>query len=80
MGEFSPDSSMYLGLQDCSVHGGRVNLGYPDSYDAYYYDPGQVYGPGAVTWVNNSFENVTINLDPTYYEYGCRNYLPDFNQ
>jgi hypothetical protein len=64
--EWSPDSSMYLSLQDCSVHGGRINLGTPDFY---YHDPGQVYAPGAVTWVNNSFENVSINLDPTYNEY-----------
>ena len=65
--EMSPDSSMYLNLQDCHVHGGRINLGNPDYY---YYDPSQVYAPGAVSWLNNSFENVSINLDPTYYEYG----------
>jgi len=60
--EWSPDSSMYLSLRDCSVHGGRINLGNPD-------DPSQVYASGAVTWLNNSFESVSINVDPTYYWY-----------
>jgi len=27
--EMSPDSSMYLSLQDCHFHGGRINLGSP---------------------------------------------------
>ena len=38
--EMSPDSSMYLSLQDCNFHGGRINLGNPDHN---YYDPSQVY-------------------------------------
>ena len=29
--------------------------------------PGRVYDSGAFTWLNNSFENVNITLDPTYY-------------
>jgi len=65
--EMSSDSSMYLNLQDCQIHGGRVNLGNPDYY---YYDPSQVYAAGAISLLNNSFENVSINLDPTYNEYG----------
>ena len=65
--EMSTDSSMYLSLQDCQVHGGRINLGNPDYNN---YDPSQVYAPGAVSLLNNSFENVNINLDPTYNEYG----------
>jgi hypothetical protein len=65
--EVSPDSSIYLSLQDCNFHGGRINLGNPD-YN--YYDPSQVYATGAVSLLNNSFENVSINLDPTYNEYG----------
>jgi hypothetical protein len=73
-GEFSDfdqpittDSSAYLKLQDCSVHGGRINLG-----EALLDDngnTGSIFGPGAVTLINNSFENVNINLDPTWYEY-----------
>lgn len=62
----SPDSSMYLNLQDCNVHGGQINLGSPDYY---HYDLSQVYAPGAVAWVNNLFENVNINLYPAYYWY-----------
>jgi hypothetical protein len=65
--ETSPDSSMFLSMQGCQVHGGRINLGNPDYYN---YDPSQVYTYGAVYWMNNSFENVNINLDPTYNEYG----------
>ena len=65
--ETSPDSSMFLSMQSCQVHGGRINLGNPDYYN---YDPSQVYTYGAVYWMNNSFENVNINLDPTYNEYG----------
>jgi hypothetical protein len=65
--EVSPDSSMYFSLQDCQVHGGRINLGNPDFNT---FDPTQVYAVGAVYWLNNSFENVNINLDPTYNEYG----------
>jgi hypothetical protein len=65
--EMSSDSSMYLSLQDCQIHGGRINLGNPDYNN---YDPSQVYAPGAVSLLNNSFENVSINLDPTYNEYG----------
>ena len=29
----SPDSSVYWSMQDCSVRGGRINLGEPDYYD-----------------------------------------------
>jgi hypothetical protein len=64
--ELSPDSSMYLTLQNCQVNGGRINLGNPDQN---YYPLTQVYPAGALSWINNSFENTTINLDPTYYWY-----------
>jgi hypothetical protein len=63
--EMSLDSSIYLNLQDCKVHGGKINLGNPD-----WGDPSYPYAPGAVTWVNSSFENVSINLDPTFDEWG----------
>ena len=64
--EASPDSSIFLNLRDCEIYGGRLNLGNPD-YS--YYDPSQVYAPGAVSWFDNLFDRVTINLDPTYYWY-----------
>ncbi len=64
---FSSDSTVYLNLQDCSLHNGQVNLGQPDGYD---FASDQVFGSGAVTFKNNLFENVNINLDPTFYEYG----------
>jgi hypothetical protein len=57
---------MYLTLQDCQLHGGRINLGNPDQNS---YPLTQVYPAGALSWINNSFENTTINLDPTYYWY-----------
>lgn len=65
--ELSPDSSMYMTLQDCRICGGRINLGNPDQNT---YGPSQVYAPGGLAWTDNSFENVSINLDPTYNEYG----------
>jgi hypothetical protein len=64
--ELSPDSSMYLTLQNCQVHGGRINLGNPDQNS---YPLTQVYPAGGLLWINNSFEDTTINLDPTYYWY-----------
>ncbi|MGP8200376.1 MAG: hypothetical protein ACLQU4_12845 [Limisphaerales bacterium] len=64
---FSASSSVNLNLQDCSLHNGQVNIGQPDGYD-FYLD--QIFGSGAVTWNNTLFENVSINLDPTYYKYG----------
>ncbi len=67
--EWSLDSSMYFTLQDCKVHGGQIDLGKPDCPDSrrHIFNYDQVYGPGAVTWKNNLFENVNICLDPTYY-------------
>jgi hypothetical protein len=54
-------SVMYLSLQDCSVRDGRINLGQPGPY---YYDY-DYYAAGSVYLMNNSFENININLDPT---------------
>src|SRR5208282_6193388 len=62
--EMSPDSAVYLTLQDCSVHGGCIDLGQPDYY---YYPVDFVYAPGAVTFANNLFDQTSIFLDPTYY-------------
>jgi len=66
--QLSDDSSVYLTMQDCSVNGGRINLGL--SYvDEYAFFANTVYAPGGVFLKNNSFESVNINLDPTWYEY-----------
>jgi hypothetical protein len=66
--KFSPDSAMNLSLQDCSLHNGQINFGEPDDGN---YPTNFVFGGGSVTWRNNLFENVSINLDPTLYEFGC---------
>jgi hypothetical protein len=66
--EASFDSAVYLTMQDCSVHGGHVNLGMPDYY--YFYPTDEVYAPGAVTWVNNFFDQVNIYIVPTFHQYG----------
>ena len=65
--ETSLDSAMYLTLQDCSVYGGRINLGNPDDISLPW---DQVYAPGSVTWANTLFDRVAIYLDPTYYRFG----------
>jgi len=67
--EWSLDSLMYMTLQDCQLQGGQVDLGTPDNldYGRGYYDYDFVYGSGAVTWVNNLFDHVTINLNMSYY-------------
>ncbi len=62
--EASPDSCINWTLRDCALRGGRINLGEPDYF---YYSLDAFYGTGAVEWFNNSFDNVTINLDPTFY-------------
>lgn len=64
--EFSYDSSATLNLQDCSLHGGGVNLGYP----GYTYDQSgnPVYWTGlagTLGWTNNLFESVDCNLTPS---------------
>jgi len=70
--EGSLDSTVYLTLQNCKVQGGMIDLGWPDNpvFGCGYFNFDFVYGSGAVTWINNSFENVGINLSPTYYPYG----------
>ncbi len=70
----SPDSSVYWSMQDCSVRGGRINLGEPDYYD---FPADFLFAPGAVSWINNLFNRVNINLDPTLYEYGVDDLGPN---
>jgi hypothetical protein len=63
----TPASLLYWTMRDCELHGGRVNLGNPD--DGWFFGApwDYYYGAGVVSWFNNLFENVSINLDPTYY-------------
>jgi len=72
--EWSVDSAMNFTLRDCQVHGGQVDLGLPDNPDPYIgfglFPLDYVYGSGAVSWLNNSFDNVTIGLAPTYNQFG----------
>ena len=58
--EYSYNSAMVLTLQDCDLRGGQISLGQAD--DWYY--AGSFWGTGVVGWTNNSFDSVTINLDP----------------
>ena len=60
----SPDSSVFWALQDCKVCGGRINLGPPDWVT---FGEDYVFAPGAVSWNNSLFDQVTVTLDPTYY-------------
>jgi hypothetical protein len=55
----SYDSSMQLTLRDCSVYGGRINVGEA-------YDGSTPFGSGSVSWMNNLFDGVSINLDPAW--------------
>ncbi|MEI8079288.1 MAG: hypothetical protein WCH61_06640 [bacterium] len=61
---YSPDSLVDWSLQDCRLHGGRITLGEPTGAM-----PDWIYGSGAISWKNNLFDNVAIDLDPTLYEF-----------
>jgi hypothetical protein len=67
---YSPDSRVDWKMQDCSLYGGRITLGEPDDGSWYGAPPDWVYGDCAVSWRNNLFDNVSIDIDPTLYEYG----------
>ncbi len=63
----TPDSLVHWRLRDCNISGGRINLGNPDD-GSYFGAPwNYVYGQGSIVWFNNTFNQVSINLDPTYY-------------
>lgn len=63
----SPDALVNWTMRDCAMQGGRVNLGNPDD-GAFFGAPWDFfYGSGGVSWFNNSFQSVSINLDPTYF-------------
>jgi hypothetical protein len=65
--EASFDSSVYLTLKDCALYGGRINLGNPDIYAL---PDTQIYPAGSVSLFDNTFNDTSVNLDPTFYEYG----------
>ncbi len=56
---FPANSSMRWSLQDCSLRGGGISLTEP--YHMWYAFP-----PGALSWVNNLFDRVWIDLEPCY--------------
>jgi hypothetical protein len=60
---YSDASSVYWTMQDCTVHGGQIVLGQPFDWSS----PNEVYVPGAVSWVNNLFDSVSITLDPSFH-------------
>jgi len=60
----SVDSAMFLQMRDCQMVSGWLNLGEPDGYVV---DPASSTGgtySASVSWVNNLFDRVNINLDP----------------
>jgi hypothetical protein len=67
---YSPDSRVDWTMQDCALYGGKITLGEPDDGSWYGAPPDWVYGACAVSWNNNLFDNLSIDLDPTLYEYG----------
>jgi hypothetical protein len=62
---WSLDSVMNLSLRDCAFRGGGIEIGL--DYD---YTDSQCpsWGAGAMTWVNNAFDDTAISVEPTAYE------------
>lgn len=67
--QYTASSLVNLSLQDCTLRGGRICLGMPDDGSVYGLPWDYVYGSGVVSWRNNLFDNVCIDLQPTYYEW-----------
>jgi hypothetical protein len=65
----SPDSLVNWTMRDCELHGGRINLGNPDDGTFFGAPWDFLYGAGSISWNNNLFDNVCVNLDPTYFWY-----------
>ena len=63
----SPDSLVNWNLQDCQFHGGRICLGTPDDGTVFGAPADFIYGAGAITWRNNLFDGVSLELNPTFY-------------
>jgi hypothetical protein len=53
-------------MRDCNLHCGQISLGEPDNGRFFGIPYTTIYGSGAVIWNNNLFDNVLINLQPTY--------------
>ena len=66
---YSPDSRLDWNMSDCSLYGGRITLGEPDDGSVFGAPPDWVYGNCAVSWKNNLFYNVSIDLDPSLAGY-----------
>ena len=62
----SYNSAVNWAMQDCNLHGGQISLGEPDNGNFYGIPYNTFYGSGVVAWNNNLFENVQLNLQPTY--------------
>ena len=61
---FSTSSAVNMRLQDCQLQGGQISLGPLDKYGL----PMDLqFAGGALMWCNNTFDNVGIYLNPTYY-------------
>jgi hypothetical protein len=63
------DSVVNWTMQDCNFHGGKISLGTPDNGNFYGIPYTTYYGSGAVTWNNNLFDNVLVNLVPSFNWY-----------
>jgi Bacterial TSP3 repeat len=71
----SYDSVMNWTMRDCQLHAGQVCVGEPDyggvnGLGGFFGIPYTVYyGAGAIDWENNLFEEVDVNLQPSYNWY-----------
>ena len=59
---WAASSSIYWTMRDSTVQGGYINLGQPADGQ----DPNASYPGGAVSWANNLFQYVQINLSPSF--------------
>ncbi len=64
----TPCSLVDWSMRDCSLNGGRITLGEPDDGSWYGIPQDWEYGAAEVSWLNNLFDNVSIDINPTYYK------------
>jgi len=60
----SPNSAVYLGLQDCAVFGGNICFGAPQGWVPTY------AAPGSIWWDDNALQRVQFTLAPNDWRYG----------